>query len=539
MQELHGERRGERRLLGGLGDYGVARRECRAQLSGKDRERKIPRTDAGKDSAPAQAQRISLSGRARQQRLGGKQHPRLLRVVAQEIDRLAHLGDAVRQRLARLEYAARDELGTARLKELRRPLKHRGALLCTARFPGRGRSARAAERALHIGGGGLHDGTNRLRLVGRIEELQALTAAGSAIDERRRPPRLRGRSLAGVFQALKLRRIGEIDAQGIQSSRTKETLRHIDARMCRLRQPIDLRDRIRDDGCRRQPRIDHAIHEGRIGAIFEQAPHQIRQQILVRPDRCVYAAGIAARIGGNHLRIQLLAHAMQTLEFECAGTIAEELRDVRNGMRVVRGELREDHVGRRGKQARTGKIGHVRVRLAREHGVAGKAAFLRALDFAVPVSALDQTHREHAPECAGARYQPFEQPRCAFLIGLYRKTKSAVCGEILACEHRIDEQQRQLQALGLLGVDRKSDAGVAREPDEREQLRRKLLEHTRALRELVPRVQCRELDGNTVARGHRDLGPDRAADRDDRRAVLLEVVLGVDLRQRRLAQHVK
>src|ERR1700733_5849358 len=126
MQELHRKGCRERRLLGGLREHRIARRERRAHLSAEDRERKIPRTDAGKDAAAAQTQGILLTGRTWQQRLGSKQQTRLLRVVAQEVDRFAHLRDAVRHGLARLEHAARNEFVAAPLKELSRTLENRG-----------------------------------------------------------------------------------------------------------------------------------------------------------------------------------------------------------------------------------------------------------------------------------------------------------------------------------------------------------------------------------------------------------------------------
>ena len=55
QQQPHGLRRHERRLLGGLGDHGIAGRECRRDLAREDREREIPRADAGEHAAAVRA----------------------------------------------------------------------------------------------------------------------------------------------------------------------------------------------------------------------------------------------------------------------------------------------------------------------------------------------------------------------------------------------------------------------------------------------------------------------------------------------------
>ena len=85
---------------------------------------------------------------------------------------------------------------------------------------------------------------------------------------------------------------------------------------------------------------------------------------------------------------------MQALEFEAVGVATEDFGDVRDGVRVVRRELRIDALAGALEQSRAGEIGHIGVRLAREHRVTGKSALLRALDLAVPVRALDQAQRD-------------------------------------------------------------------------------------------------------------------------------------------------
>jgi len=87
-----------------------------AHLAGEDRERKVPRRDADKHALAVQLKLVVLGGRARQHRGVRDQEARLLRVVTQEVDRLAYFGDGVGNRLARLADQQVHELGHARFE---------------------------------------------------------------------------------------------------------------------------------------------------------------------------------------------------------------------------------------------------------------------------------------------------------------------------------------------------------------------------------------------------------------------------------------
>ena len=142
QQQPHGVGGHQRRLLGRLGQHRIARRERGGDLAGEDREREIPRADAGEHAAAVQAQFVALARRSRQALRARELVPRPGRVVPQEIHRLAHLGDAVRHGLARLAHAHRDELRRAVLEQVGRLVQriaaHRGrrgvpARLCADR----------------------------------------------------------------------------------------------------------------------------------------------------------------------------------------------------------------------------------------------------------------------------------------------------------------------------------------------------------------------------------------------------------------------
>ncbi len=99
---------------------GVARRERRRHLAREDREREVPRADAGEHAPPVQRQLVALARRPGQAQRRAEIRPRARGVVAQEVHRLAHLGDAVGHRLAGFAHAHRDQLGQALFEQVRR-----------------------------------------------------------------------------------------------------------------------------------------------------------------------------------------------------------------------------------------------------------------------------------------------------------------------------------------------------------------------------------------------------------------------------------
>jgi hypothetical protein len=72
----------------------------------------------------------------------------------------------------------------------------------------------------------------------------------------------------------------------------------------------------------RNRRVGDAVHERGVGAVLQQAPHQVGQQRLVRAHRRVDAARppqLALAHRAHHLLVQRLAHAVQALELVLPG----------------------------------------------------------------------------------------------------------------------------------------------------------------------------------------------------------------------------
>ena len=86
------------------------------------------------------------------------------------------------------------------------------------------------------------------------------------------------------------------------------------------------------------------MYKRAVRAVFQQAAHQIRQQIVVVADRCINAAAVQVLIFGDF--VQRLAHAVQALEFVVDEVllIVNQMQNRTHGVGVVRGELRVDAV---------------------------------------------------------------------------------------------------------------------------------------------------------------------------------------------------
>ncbi len=247
-------------------------------------------------------------------------------------------------------------------------------------------------------------------------------------------------------------------------------------------------------------RIDDAIDKRRVGAVLEQPAHEVREQRLVRTDRRIDAAGAVELVGADYLVIDALTHAVQALEF-VIGSAGQGV-DRGNGQRVVAGELRVDGVGCGQHRPGAGEIGHVGVHLAREHRVVGQAVDLRALDFAIPIGALDQANR-HAPARPSRHLDdPVDHAARALLVGLHHEPQPVPTGECRSGGELLEQVEREVKTVGLLRVDAHADVARARAPRERRHSRQQFGQHARTLQTRIARVQRGELDGNARSGVH-------------------------------------
>ncbi len=247
------------------------------------------------------------------------------------------------------------------------------------------------------------------------------------------------------------------------------------------------------------------------------------------------------RVRAHHLGIERLAHAMQPLEL--VGALPCRGMHGGNGVGVVGGKLREER-GRIGQQqAHARQIRHIRVHLARKHGIVGEPALLRPLDLAVPIGALDEPHGDAPARRLGQPVQPAQDRHGALAVGLHGKAQRGPALERGIAEGGHEQAKREIEAVLLLGIDGEADPLLARRHGQRDDARQQLGGKLRLLARIEAGVDGREL--------HRDAGPRhqrvavsrrrsrRRTDRRDRRAIAVEIARSVGGRLGPLAQHVE
>ena len=320
---------------------------------------------------------------------------------------------------------------------------------------------RGADRAVDVGGGGVGDGADGQRGVERRDDGHRRGAAA----ERRL-----GASRRGCSSALSRLSNGSRSSGSLRS--TPALLRRPLPKMASGSGIAGLRlgvergefgDRIADQRVDRHVVVGDAVDERRIGAVFEQAADEVGEQFLVAADRRVdphrgrRVADPALELG--EFVVQPLAHAVEALEFERG--LAGQRLDRADGVGVVRGEGRVDAVRRGEHPLGAGEVGDVGRDLAREHRIVGQAGDLRGLDLAVPIGALDEPDHQRALVRAGEVDDPVDQRHGALRIGLEREPEAApAIGEQgIVGDQRLDDVERQFEAVGFLGVDRQMDVG--------------------------------------------------------------------------------
>ena len=149
------------------------------------------------------------------------------------------------------------------------------------------------------------------------------------------------------------------------------------------------RQRIRHRLSERHAIVQEAIDEGGVGAVLQQPPHQIGEQLLVRTHRRIRPHQRQVGQLPPRFVVQERAHAVQPLEL-VAFASAERV-DGGERVGVVGGELSKE-VRRREQPSGAGEIGDVRGGLAGVDGIASQAFQLGALDLGIPIGAFHQAH---------------------------------------------------------------------------------------------------------------------------------------------------
>ena len=324
-----------------------------------------------------------------------------------------------------------------------------------------------------------------------------------ASHERLRLPLLYPECVACLVRGAELQRVGEIEPTRILPGRKNGAGRRNGRIGNGMAERQQLADRVFGDLRRRDIGIGDLIDEGAIGAVFEQAAHQIGQEVLVRSYRRIDAGGCAV-IGAKHL-VQLLAHAMQALEFVAvieAPGLGRQMQHRRRRMGIVAGKLRID-ILRRKQLSRRRNIADIGGRLAGEHRIARQAQHLRALDLGIPIGAFDQPNHDAPVEPRRCLVEPVDQRQHPHAIGLHHHAEAGPARQFWRGQHSLDDIERQVQPVGLFGVDIEPHIGARRDNGQFARHRHQFGHHPVALADFVARMQGAELDGNAGIVAHR------------------------------------
>ena len=150
-------RRNQRRLFGRLGQHGVAGSQRCGDLADEDRQREIPRADA--DDRPKRTVRVVAEACTY-----------LRRVVAQEIHRLAHFGDGVRQRLPGFAHQQAEQRLHAAFEQIGGAVEHVGAVAGRRRLPDLEGVLCGGQSAFYVGGVSVADVADDVVVTRRIAD---------------------------------------------------------------------------------------------------------------------------------------------------------------------------------------------------------------------------------------------------------------------------------------------------------------------------------------------------------------------------------
>ena len=213
------------------------------------------------------------------------------------------------------------------------------------------------------------------------------------------------------------------------------------------------RDRISGDEIGRDIVIEERMHERRVGAVLQQTPNEIRQQIFVAADRRINTHR-QLRLSGS---VKRLAHAVQALELKIGAASARgHAANGGDGVRIVRRELREDRAGLQ-QIARAGEIVDIRRGFGGPDREVGAAHDLRALHFTVPVRTFDQTRLNASATAARERGQHLDQLARALLISLDRKTQAFPALQRRLKREALKQAHRHDEAVRLFSIERQAD----------------------------------------------------------------------------------
>ena len=360
VQELYRPVSDQGRLYGWFGNHRIARGQSGGDLAHKNCQREIPRGYTGHD--------------AKGDVLFGIQKIGLIRIIAAKIYRFANFGDGIGNGFAGFPHAKLDKLIPARLQKIGGAAQTAAgpfsvAPLCPIGFLG--------QINCHIYGlrpciKGLADFD--VLIKGRPD------SCGGALPLS--APHDRGCHIVGCLgqerlQGVGLFGLGPVHPLGGEARHAKGILGWGDDIAIAGSSRLHPFNRVTHQGCNIGFVVSKLIDERGISPVFQQAAHQIGQQIAMLADRGINAAGHPALV--HKRRMQAFSHAVQALKLKSHTGFFGHIINRQRGLCIMGGELGINLFWRTQHFLRTGQIADIGVVLACKNRIAGQAQFLRAL----------------------------------------------------------------------------------------------------------------------------------------------------------------
>ena len=433
--------RDDRRLLGGLEQYGVAAGQSRTRHPADDGEREVPRADHGNDAAPLEKEVVRLSGNGGE--IGRLPEPlRLVRVEPEEVDGFRHVAVRFPPRLptledhrgGQIEAGCRDQLRS--LPEHPRPLRRR-----RVPPPGKGR-CRSGDRGIHRPGACARDAPHQRRRLARrvhFEQARRRGILSPADDQRKAPSECRARLPEGLLHR-------------VTGLRPVELERRVVAEPLTTRGRGNLRGNRSPERDLRGRRLVFLNKPRLVRGILEESPDEVSHPRDDLPGRHVDPGPVAHR---GHGASEPFRHPVEDLELDvplrhaCVLSADHPLRDASG---IVGCERRLKMGIRADEGLRTtfeveicgGLVLEDRHRMA---VLAGNNHLL------VEVSALHKPDREPGPALPGKFPQPLDLSQRVAQVRLEDDPEVGPVPDVLLPEKPGQDRGRQITVPVLLDID--------------------------------------------------------------------------------------
>ena len=511
-------------LRGAMGDqaggfrrfcqYAIPRRQRRRNLPRENRQGEVPRRNAGKHTTRGRIQTGRLSC-----------------VIAQEIHRLAQFGNRIFRGLACLAGQQGEQFAKMRLVQVCGTVQRRRTIR-NRHIP----CPRIGHRLRRMGGCRFGHLPHRIARQRGVDNRPHRAIRSGADRQRRSLPLVVVERGARILDIGQITAVVQIPALRIAPFGPEQLRRCRHTTHGRARQTVQRREWIGHHGFRGDILVHDLIHKGRIRPVFQQPPHQIGQQIPMRPHRRINpAAGLIVLL---HQIMQQFAHAMQALEL--IGLPRQppcHFQNCGHCMRVMGRKLRINPVRHPQQLLRTAQIGHIGRLLAGINRKTAQPFDLCAFDFRVPIGPLDQPHHDFAIQALRQPMQPIQHERRTFAIGLHHHAEPVPTGQPIIRQNGLNHVQRQVQPVRLFRVDVQPHACLFRRQGQFQRRRGQFAHDTIRLPHLVPGMQRGQFDGNAGVLANVIMAafPCQPMNRIQIRRVIFRGITG---RQRRFAQHV-